>query len=252
MGTHFKIITTCRNAEKWIAQSIQSAQNQTYTDWQAVIIDDCSTDDTWEIIQKQTKMSDRYLVFQNKQRQYQLHNIIDAIKLAEPEEEDVIVTLDGDDWFFNNEVLEYLAKVYSDPSIWITWGSFIISNTRNRGPSARPIPEKWNTRTGRWIFSHLRTFKCFLWQGIKDEDFRASWSGEYYPAGGDNAFMRPMIEMAGPDHRKFIDRILYVYNGENPASVHRVTAKLQTRCSDEVKKKAPYSQISKPRCKNEL
>ncbi|MBE3101815.1 MAG: glycosyltransferase family 2 protein [Firmicutes bacterium] len=246
MSTHFKIITTCRNAEKWIAQSMQSVQNQTYTNWQAVIVDDCSVDGTWDIIQKQAKMSDKCLLLQNNCRKYQLHSIVDAIKFIQPKKEDVIVTLDGDDWFFDNEVLEYLAKVYEDPSIWITWGSFIISGTKKRGPSARSIPIDWNVRTGAWAFSHLRTFKYFLWRLIKDEDFRTSWSGEYYPAGGDNAFMRPMVEMAGPPHRKFIDQILYVYNGENPTSVHRVTPELQTRCSNEVKKKKPYSQISKP------
>lgn len=45
------IITPTFNSEKFIAQTITSVQNQTFTNWELLIVDDCSTDETVKIIQ---------------------------------------------------------------------------------------------------------------------------------------------------------------------------------------------------------
>ena len=45
------IITPCYNSEKFIFETIKSVQNQTYSNWEMIIVDDCSQDKTVEIIQ---------------------------------------------------------------------------------------------------------------------------------------------------------------------------------------------------------
>lgn len=44
------IITPTYNAENYIGETIESVRNQTYQDWEMIIIDDCSTDNTSVII----------------------------------------------------------------------------------------------------------------------------------------------------------------------------------------------------------
>jgi teichuronic acid biosynthesis glycosyltransferase TuaG len=44
------IITPSYNSEKFIAQTIRSVQNQSYTNWEMIIVDDCSSDKTESII----------------------------------------------------------------------------------------------------------------------------------------------------------------------------------------------------------
>lgn len=44
------IITPTYNSEKFIAQTIISVLNQSYTNWEMIIVDDCSTDKTQQII----------------------------------------------------------------------------------------------------------------------------------------------------------------------------------------------------------
>ena len=44
------IITPTFNSEKYIAETIRSVQSQTYSNWEMLIVDDCSTDDTEKII----------------------------------------------------------------------------------------------------------------------------------------------------------------------------------------------------------
>jgi teichuronic acid biosynthesis glycosyltransferase TuaG len=45
------IITPSFNSEKFIAETIQSVQNQTYESWEMIIVDDCSTDKTVSIVE---------------------------------------------------------------------------------------------------------------------------------------------------------------------------------------------------------
>ena len=45
------IITPTYNCARFIAQTIESVQAQTFTDWEMIISDDCSTDDTFKVIE---------------------------------------------------------------------------------------------------------------------------------------------------------------------------------------------------------
>ena len=63
MGTPLvSIITPTYNSEKFIADTIRSVQNQTYSNWEMIIIDDCSTDTTAQII-TEFESSDKRIVF---------------------------------------------------------------------------------------------------------------------------------------------------------------------------------------------
>ena len=53
------IITPTYNSEQFIVQTIQSVQAQTYTNWEILIVDDCSTDSTFEILKQQATLDSR-------------------------------------------------------------------------------------------------------------------------------------------------------------------------------------------------
>ena len=44
------IIMPSWNTENYIAESIQSVIDQTYKNWELIIVDDCSTDNTDEVV----------------------------------------------------------------------------------------------------------------------------------------------------------------------------------------------------------
>ena len=53
------IITPSFNSEKFIAETIASVQNQTYKNWEMIIVDDCSKDKTVEIVQEIIRSDNR-------------------------------------------------------------------------------------------------------------------------------------------------------------------------------------------------
>ena len=46
------IITPVYNAEEYLEETILSVINQTYKNWELLLIDDCSTDGSYKIIEK--------------------------------------------------------------------------------------------------------------------------------------------------------------------------------------------------------
>lgn len=57
------IITPTYNSSKYIEETIVSVLNQTYTNWEMLITDDCSTDNTIQIVESYTKNENRIKLF---------------------------------------------------------------------------------------------------------------------------------------------------------------------------------------------
>ena len=60
------IITPNYNCARFIGQTIESVLSQTYRNWEMLIIDDCSTDNSVEIIEKQIKQDKRIKMFKTE------------------------------------------------------------------------------------------------------------------------------------------------------------------------------------------
>ena len=63
------IITPSYNSELFISETILSIQSQTFTDWELIITDDCSSDDTVRIIKSFIKKDDRIRLYILKSNQ---------------------------------------------------------------------------------------------------------------------------------------------------------------------------------------
>src|SRR5690606_2262294 len=63
MNNLVSIITPTYNSERYIQETIKSVQNQTYSNWEMIIVDDCSTDNTVKIIEKIQKTEPRIILF---------------------------------------------------------------------------------------------------------------------------------------------------------------------------------------------
>lgn len=212
MDNRLIILVTQRNAAPYIRKSLDSVLTQTYKNYEVIIMDDASDDGTWEIIQKE------YLQFQaihTRKQPYHIANFIAGINLMATDREDVIVFVSGDDYLYSDDVFEYLNSVYQN-DIWLTYGNFIRTSGLH-GKGCFPITDTRGYRkSGQWLASHLVTCKKKLFDCIKHEDLLLD--GHYPNNSFDCAMLYPMIEMCGQKHMQFVDKVLYVYNDQNPVA----------------------------------
>lgn len=60
------IITPMYNSEKFIESTIKSVIEQTYQDWEMIIVDDCSTDNSPDIVKSYVEQDERIKYIRNK------------------------------------------------------------------------------------------------------------------------------------------------------------------------------------------
>lgn len=60
------IVTPCHNARNTITDTIESVRKQIFSDWEMIIVDDCSTDDSADIIQSYVTKDSRIKYFKTK------------------------------------------------------------------------------------------------------------------------------------------------------------------------------------------
>jgi len=240
----FIVVVPVYNAEKYIEKCLKSILNQSYKNYDLVVVDDCSTDNTYNIINN--IYSSYKNVFTMHKNHYRigspLANIIKSMKLFSHNKEDIIVTVDGDDFLYNNRVLSCLNNVYQDENIYMTYGQFVLLS-KSYSKCCQPILDtKKYRKSGNWYASHLRTFKNKLWYKINDIDLRDE-SGEYYKVANDVAYMYPLLEMCGNKHHKFIDEVLYVYNDLNPINDMKINIKEQLEVTEIIRNRPVYNEI---------
>jgi glycosyltransferase involved in cell wall biosynthesis len=212
MNNRFLILVTQRNAVAFIKKCLDSVMQQTYKNYIVPIMDDASDDGTWEIVCQYPEPF--YGIRNFVPNEWWCVNFIRGIN-SFSQDGDILVLLSGDDWLYSNDVLEYLNNVYQDKDIWLTYGSFVSSSGAIGADFCKPLTDtKTYRRSGKWFTSHLITCRIELWRKIKYEDLL--YQGHLPNHSFDNAFMYPMVEMAGLKHTKYIEKVLYVYNDQNP------------------------------------
>jgi len=246
--TQFKLVVPAYNCEAWIMKSLASIKNQIHKDYQCIVYDDASTDNTGLLIDDFMKKhgDERFTVVHNDINKKALHNITEGFKKlnSKDETESALAVIDGDDYLFCEYSLKLVDQVYSKTDSMLTYGSFVMWPTGELSFD-RSFPQeviKNNSyRNYKFVSSHLRTFKSYLWNSINDEDLRDT-DGEYFKVGWDVAFMIPMLEMTGGKFT-YIPNILYVYNRWNPISDDVINSQNQMRVDQSIRTKKPYQKL---------
>ena len=241
----FVIIIPSYNNARWCVKNINSALNQNYENYRIIFIDDNSNDQTFEKVSQVVSSSpkaSKVTLIKNQNRLGALENIYNAVLTCADDE--IVLTLDGDDWLAHNGVLTKLQTIYAPEHVWITYGQYKSFPGGIVGVS-KPYPQKIIDanafRQHGWGASHLRTFYAWLFKKIKKEDLL--FEGKFLQMTWDFAMMFPMLEMAG-NHSYFISDVLYIYNLENPLNDHKVNLALQQKLSHYILTSPKYEQLS--------
>ena len=82
------------NGLPYLQKSIDSILNQTYKDFEFIIIDDCSTDKTWNILSEYAQKDKRIRLFKNEENLGLTKSLNKGLKVVQGE---YIARMDGDD-----------------------------------------------------------------------------------------------------------------------------------------------------------
>lgn len=99
------ILTPFKNTESYLGDCLDSILNQTYYNWELLIIDDHSTDNSYQLVEKYAKTNKRIKLFKNEGE-----GIISALQQAFASSSGEFITrMDSDDIMLPNK-LEVLAQ----------------------------------------------------------------------------------------------------------------------------------------------
>lgn len=130
----FSIIIPTYNRAAFLPKAIESVLAQTYTDWELIIVDDGSTDNTKEVISQYSDGRIIYIYQQNAERSAARNNGINHAK------GDYVCFLDSDDEYLNNYLSDLLGIITSKEDKRL----FIISSmaVENNGEEKIVQPNK--------------------------------------------------------------------------------------------------------------
>ena len=156
MAPKISIIVPAFNVAQWIEECATSALNQTFTDFEIIIVDDGSTDETPRVLQELKQRDSRITVITQENRGLSLaRNAGLAVARGE-----YLLFLDGDDVLVSS-ALEHLYSVAtkSKPDV-VHYLASSIPESSELPESKNPNPEPTNPVAGRDYFSrYLLTTK---------------------------------------------------------------------------------------------
>lgn len=133
------IIITVFNQEKCFYKALRSVQNQSLKNIEIILVDDCSTDNSLEIMENYQKNDDRIILLKNPYNYGKIKSRSNAVKLAKGK---YILVIDGDDGLAKRDILYNslnIAKIGNLDVIEFKMAYFINRNYKRIENNLEPI-----------------------------------------------------------------------------------------------------------------
>ena len=173
----FTVAISAYNIENYVKRAIDSVLNQTFKNYELLVIDDCSTDSTMEVIKQIVGQEAKILqTKKNSGTAAASRNI--AIENAQGE---YLLFLDGDDELYSNETLKEIDEhikenkydiiYFGYENVGHTENYYRISNKENSTREARLIcDESFSVSSKVWNVEFLRNNNIRFKEGMYYED----------------------------------------------------------------------------------
>jgi glycosyltransferase involved in cell wall biosynthesis len=216
---------------------------QNYKNYELIVIDDCSTDATYGIIKTVHAKYGNFTIYRHEHRVgVSLVARIEGLKfISKKNEEYIIINIDGDDYLADSTVFSYLNGVYQDDNVYMTYGQYEPESHSYHNYCTQLHNTRMYRKSGKWVTSHIRTYRKKIFDIIRDEDLRDK-NNNYYKVG-DAAVMFPLVEMCGLKRIKFISKVLYVYNDLNTTCAMKIDPAKQIAEANEIRNKPEYAEL---------
>ena len=120
------IYIPCRNYGNFLAQSVESVFNQSYTNWELVIINEASDDNTSEIARELCKREPQKTTFIDNKKPLGLQKLANLV-LSQANGK-YMMRLDADDWLDENALLLLVSKLENSSDSGLVFGNYYYTN----------------------------------------------------------------------------------------------------------------------------
>ena len=139
------IIMTSYNYARFLPEAIESILNQTYTNWELLIIDDASKDNSIEIIKKYQQKDSRIKLIENKRNLGLAKSLQLAIRHSQNK---WLAFLESDDILEKNSLEKRIKLINQNPTIDLIFSDVSLfgeeKNIQNLNKHFKFIKEKYN------------------------------------------------------------------------------------------------------------
>lgn len=115
MKKKVSIITPLYNAERYVSETIDSVLNQSYTNWEMILVDDCSTDKSVYFVEKFQEKDERILLLKNKSN---MGSGLSRNRAIDAASGDIIAFLDSDDIWHPEKLSKHLDFMEKNSSVF--------------------------------------------------------------------------------------------------------------------------------------
>lgn len=149
------VVMACHNAREWVARAIASVLQQTFDDFELILVDDGSTDDTWSIIKSQ-KQRDTRIIGLSKVNT----GLADSLNFGMSHARGAwIARLDADDLSSPTRLAQQFGFVRADPTVVLVGTAFFAIDEHDSviGTHGYPAAHRkllWNLENLQRFFPH--------------------------------------------------------------------------------------------------
>ena len=121
--TLVSIMMPCFNAERTLPMALASLKAQTHERWEAVVVDDGSSDGTWDLLQASGDPRLRLERFdRNRGRGAARQRCLEMARGS------LLSFLDADDWLFPGKLAQQVALMEQNPGLAVVSGGCVITD----------------------------------------------------------------------------------------------------------------------------
>ncbi|MEK7497296.1 MAG: glycosyltransferase [Patescibacteria group bacterium] len=125
------------NSQKYLSTSIESILSQTFRDFEFIIVDDGSVDDSLSLISDYKKKDKRIIVLHSRHNVGTSRSLNKGLSVAKS---DYIVRMDADDWSYPNRLRTQYEYMKSHPKVGVSGGSIEVCDKNLKVINKRKYP----------------------------------------------------------------------------------------------------------------
>lgn len=196
------VFCVIENSESTIAECIKSIQNQYFTNFKVILVDNNSSDSSNQIVSELIKNDNRFSLVKNNVKKFYVNNLLENLKdNRKISWNDIILQIDPDEKLIDYSVFGLITKLFMNENNWV----YINSNSKKNIDSFR------NDESHIIDFSErVKIFRSFLLRTLSVNQSLILES-EKYKVGKINLSL-PILEMTDPKHIIYFEEILEKVN----------------------------------------